>query len=174
MSVLIWLPDLIKAIGGKFERFRRRRRNLLQTRRRQDARRWEMMHGVTGVALLFTLEQNEPVRLDPDRLDNLYRQLGTGAAENVICRAIEELALRLTRCELHWRRQNWEALYKGARSLVGIADQVGMTALVRVAGDVAGAAESGDPAAIGATLFRLIRVGEKSLVAVWDAQDLSV
>lgn len=129
---------------------------------------------MNGVALLFTLEQNESVRLDPDRLGSLYRQLGEATAEDVVCRAIEELALRLTRCERHWRQQEWQALHKGARSLIAIAEQVGMTGLARVAGDVAGAVEAGDRAAVGATLFRLIRIGEKSLTAVWDIQDLSL
>ncbi len=47
-------------------------------------------------------------------------------------------------------------------------------ALARVAGDVARTVAAGDFIATGATLFRLMRVGERSLTAVWDLQDLSV
>ena len=65
-------------------------------------------------------------------------------------------------------------LRKSARSLVAISDQVGMTTLARVARDVTAAIDCGDDAALSATLFRLIRIGERSLTAVWDLQDLSL
>lgn len=123
---------------------------------------------------LLTLAIKESVRLDPDRLEQLYRQMGPGAAEDVICRAVEELAIRLTRCERDWRDGDMTALRKNARSLIAIAEQIGMTAMAGVAGDVTRTIDAGDGPAIGATLFRLIRVGERSLTAVWDIQDLSV
>ena len=131
-------------------------------------------NGVNVVADLLTLEQKESVRLDPERLGGLYRQLGEVAAEDMICRAIEELALRLTHCEKLWRRQDGAGLRKAARSLIAIADQIGMTTLARVAADVTAAADANDAAALGATLFRLMRIGEKSLTAVWDLQEFSV
>jgi len=130
--------------------------------------------GVSVVANVTTLDQNETVRLDPDRLGGLYQQLGEASAEDVVCRAIEELAVRLTHCERLWRQQDHTGLRKCARSLIAIADQIGMTALARVAGDVTIAVDSLDGPAMGATLFRLLRVGERSLTAVWDLQDLSV
>jgi len=124
--------------------------------------------------MVFTLVQNETVRLDPDRLNNLYRQLGEAGAEDVVCRAIEELAVRLAHCERLWRQQDHTGLRKCTRSLIAISDQIGMIALARVAGDVTCAIDNGDTTATGATLFRLLRIGERSLTAVWDLQDLSV
>ncbi|EEE37359.1 hypothetical protein RKLH11_1195 [Rhodobacteraceae bacterium KLH11] len=123
---------------------------------------------------IITLEQTESVRLDPDRLNSLYCQLGDTSALDVLCRTVEELALRLSNCERFWRQRDWADLRKCARSLVAISDQVGMTALARVAGDVAHSVDAGDAVATGATVGRLIRVGERSLTAVWDQQDLSV
>ena len=104
----------------------------------------------------------------------LYKQLGESAAEDVVCRAIEELAIRLTHCERLWRDGNLPGLRKSARSLIAIAEQVGMMSLARVANDVTQSIDIDDRAALGATLFRLIRIGERSLTAVWDLQDLSV
>lgn len=130
--------------------------------------------GVIVVAMVFTLDQNETVRLNPDRLGNLYRQLGEAGAEDVVCRAIEELAVRLSLCERLWREQDHTGLRKCARSLIAISDQIGMTALARVAGDVTDTIDRCDSPARGATLFRLLRIGERSLMAVWDLQDLSV
>lgn len=126
------------------------------------------------VATIFTLVQSENIRLDPDRLGGLFRQLGEAAAEDVVCRAIEELAVRLAHCERLWRQQDHYGLRKTTRSLIAISDQIGMTALARVAGDVTDVIDNGDTAAMGATLFRLLRIGERSLTAVWDLQDLSV
>ncbi len=135
---------------------------------------WGRYFWVIVVATIFTLVQCETVRLDPDRLDGLYHQLGETGAGDVVCRAIEELAVRLTHCERLWRQQDCEGLRKTARSLIAIADQIGMTALARIAADVTDVIDSDDGAATGATLFRLLRIGERSLTAVWDLQDLSV
>ena len=123
---------------------------------------------------IVTLEQKESVRLDPDRLSGLYRQLGDTNAVDVLCRTVEELAVRLSNCERLWRQRDWAGLRKCAKSLVAISEQVGMTALARVAGDVARTVDAGDAVATGATLSRLIRVGERSLTAIWDQQDLSI
>ncbi|NOD94023.1 hypothetical protein GS636_14630 [Ruegeria sp. HKCCD4884] len=123
---------------------------------------------------ITTLEHKESVRLDPDQLNGLYRQLGDKNALDVLCRTVEELAARLSNCERHWRHRDWADLRKCAKSLVAISEQVGMTALARVAADVAQTVDAGDAVAAGATLARLIRVGERSLTAVWDQQDLSV
>jgi len=129
---------------------------------------------VNEVDKIVTLEQKESVRLDPDRLSGLYRQLGDTNAVDVLCRTVEELAVRLSNCERLWRQRDWAGLRKCAKSLVAISEQVGMTALARVAGDVARTVDAGDAVATGATLSRLIRVGERSLTAVWDQQDLSI
>ncbi|WP_244614948.1 hypothetical protein [Pukyongiella litopenaei] len=126
------------------------------------------------MADILTLAPDEPVRLDRDRLSGLYLDLGRTAAEDVICRAVEELAARLGQCESHWRGADWPALGKCARSLVAISDQLGMALLARVAGDLATAATAEDGPAADAVLFRLVRVGDRSLTAVWDLRDLSV
>ncbi|MGR3621991.1 hypothetical protein [Pseudophaeobacter sp.] len=118
--------------------------------------------------------QTENVRLDPDKLGELYAQLGEAGAEDVVCRAIEELAVRLTHCERLWRQDDMVALRKNARSLIAISEQIGMTAMAAIARDVTQAVDSEDAPAIAAILFRLLRVGERSLTAVWDQQDLTV
>lgn len=133
-----------------------------------------MIYGVNNVEQISTLTLAEPIRLDPERLNELYCQLGEAAAEDVICRAIEELAVRLTYCNRLWQLNEQEELRKSARSLIAIAEQIGMTTLARVAGDVTQAIDADDTIAEAAILSRLIRIGERSLTAVWDLQDLSV
>lgn len=129
---------------------------------------------VSGLEHVTKLIQSEAVLLDPDRLDGLYAQLGTAGAEDIICRAMEELAIRMAQCERMYRQEKWKDLRKLARSLVAISDQIGMTLLSRVASDVTHAVDGRDVVATAATLSRLLRIGEKSLTQIWDLQDMTV
>lgn len=126
------------------------------------------MQSVTQIRLV------ETVSVDPTHLETLYADLGHRNAEDVVCRAMEELALRLHQCERQYRRGGLDELEKSARSLIGIADQIGMARLARVAGDVADCVAHADAVALGACVSRLIRIGEGSLMAVWDLQDMSI
>lgn len=121
---------------------------------------------------VLQLKPTEPVTVDPDRLGALYHQLGEAGAEDVVCRALEELAMRLGQCERLYRAERWDELRKNSRSLIAIAEQIGMAGLARVAADVTRCLDQGDGTALAATLARLIRVGERSLTAIWDLQDI--
>ncbi|MFZ5964156.1 hypothetical protein ACOXXX_14515 [Thalassococcus sp. BH17M4-6] len=120
------------------------------------------------------LQPSEGARLDADRLDSLYSQLGPQGAENVVCRAMEELAFRLAHIDRMYCRNDLAEMRKTTRGLIGIAEQIGMTGLARVARDVVGCIDDGDATALAATLARLARSGEGSLMAIWDLQDLSI
>ena len=50
------------------------------------------------------LAQEERIRLDSDQLHSLYEQLGDVGAEEVVCRAMEELAVRLSLIERLYRQ----------------------------------------------------------------------
>lgn len=119
------------------------------------------------------LVQDEPANLDHDQLGALYAQLGALGAEDVVRRAMEELALRLNHAERLYRQNDLPNLRKSTRSLVAIAEQIGMQKLARVAQDVSGCIDHCDDVALASTLARLLRVGERSLTAIWDMQDLS-
>nr|WP_306151641.1 hypothetical protein [Roseovarius sp. MMSF_3281] len=120
------------------------------------------------------LTQDEVVRLDPDRLEDLYDQLGERGAESVVCRALEELAARLSHTERCYRERRTEDMRKSARSLIAIAEQIGMWMLANVARDVTQCIDASDAVALGAVLARLLRIGERSLSEVWELQDMSI
>lgn len=120
------------------------------------------------------LKPQEPVYVDPDQLSGLYATLGDIAAEDVVCRAMEELALRLAHCDRLYRNNEMADLRKSSRSLIAIADQIGMQKLSRVANDVTNCIDAGDMIATAATLARLLRIGEWSLTAIWDLQDITI
>lgn len=123
---------------------------------------------------VLKIRLNETVRVDQDSLAALFTQLGEAAAEDVVCRAMEELALRLSHCSRLHEAGELDALRKCARSLIAISEQIGMLVLARVAGDVIEALDSQDTPGIAATLFRLLRIGEQSLTAIWDLQDITI
>ncbi|MBR9764249.1 MAG: hypothetical protein GYB53_12160 [Rhodobacteraceae bacterium] len=123
---------------------------------------------------ILVLTREEPVRLDADRLRDLYMRLGDVGAEDVVCRAMEEIAVRLAHTERLYRQDRLVEMRKSARSLVAISDQVGMAALASVAEDVTRCIDGCDPVALAATLSRLLRVGERSLTAIWDLQDVTL
>lgn len=126
------------------------------------------------VEQITLLEQKETVRLDQGRLEQLYMQLGEAGAEDVVCRALEELAVRLSHTERCFRENQMPDMRKSARSLIAIAEQIGMGKLAGVARDVTLCIDRRDKVAVAATLSRLLRIGETSLHEIWDIQDYSI
>lgn len=112
--------------------------------------------------------------LDRDQLEVLLIQLGPAGADQVVSHAMEELATLLARLERQHREGELEAVGESVKGLVAIARQVGMTTLARIGRDVLTLLNGQDSAAYCATVARLVRVGESSLVAVWDLQGISV
>lgn len=126
------------------------------------------------MSAVFKISIEEPVRLDRDQIEVLYRQLGPVGADKVVNHALEELAVMLSRVGKQYREGDLSDLCSGARALAAVAQQIGMTLLARVARDVEQLAKGGDGVALGAVVSRLERIGDRSLVAVWDINDLSV
>ena len=123
---------------------------------------------------VLKIRLNEAVHVDQDKLGALYAELGENAAEDVVCRAMEELAVRLSHCSRLHTAGKSDDLRKCARSLIAISEQIGMLVLARVAHDVIETLDANDGPAIAATLARLLRIGEQSLTAIWDLQDITI
>jgi len=112
--------------------------------------------------------------MDPDAVQALYGQMGEAGAQGVVCRAMEEIANRLSLIERCYYQRDMEALWRASKGLIGIADQIGLGLLAQVARDVADCVKADESTALAATLARLIRLGDRSLSAVWDIPELSV
>lgn len=120
------------------------------------------------------IQLQEPVQVNHERLNALYGEMDPSNAEDVVCRAMEELALRLAHCDRLYRKGELDELRRAAKSMIAIADQIGMDALAQVAGDVVRCSKSRDHVALAATLGRLMRTGEGSLSAIWDLQNITL
>ena len=119
------------------------------------------------------LAMSEPIELNAETLEGLYAELGDTAAEDIICRAMEELAVKLAQVDRLYRSHQIDMMRKTVRSMSAIAGQIGMSMLARVAGDVLRCVDAGDSTALAAVVQRLMRAGESSLTEIWQAQDLS-
>lgn len=127
-----------------------------------------------NLAKVTILAQSEAVRLDAEKLEALYAQLGDIGAEDVVCRAMEELAVKLAQTEKRYREGRLDEMHKSARSIAAISEQIGMLMLSRVALDVTECIANHNDAALAAVLARLVRIGERSLTEIWELQDLSI
>ncbi|MCR8549023.1 hypothetical protein M4578_14385 [Salipiger sp. P9] len=126
------------------------------------------------VEQVATLCPTEKAGLDPERLHGLYARFGTQEGENLVCRAMEELAYRLGMADRLYEQADLAGMRKCTRALGAIAEQIGMSGLCRISADVVQCIDDGDAVALAATLARMARMGERSLYAVWDLQDLTV
>lgn len=120
------------------------------------------------------LRIDEQVQLDRDQLEVLLLQLGASGADKMVAEAMEEMAILLATVERRHREGKMDDVSIGVKGLVGIAQQVGMTTLARVGRDVLSLIHSYDSAAYCAAVARMVRIGESSLVAVWDMQGMQV
>lgn len=126
------------------------------------------------MSAVHKLAIDESVRLDRSQLEVLYQSLGSVGADKVVNHALEEISISLSRGVKEYRAGRLDELRATVRGLAAVAQQVGMMTLARVARDVQELSLTHDPAALGATMARLQRIAENSLMAVWDLQDLSV
>ncbi len=126
------------------------------------------------MAVILKLVPVENIQLDQFRLTELRAQLGPRRADELVTRAMEELAVQLVKVHKALGQYRLAEVHAAAKSIAGVAHHIGLNCLGRVASDVASLSVSSDSAALAASASRLSRIGESSLVAVWDLQDLSV
>lgn len=110
--------------------------------------------------------------MDASQIETLCAELGIPAAEDVVCRAMEELGTRL--CLVHdlYQAGNRAEMQTSLRRIRAIAAQLGLQSVSRIAGDVLTCMDDCDRVAEAACMARLVRMGERSLAALWDLQDM--
>ncbi len=117
--------------------------------------------------------QDDPC-LDPAPIARLFAERGEKAAEHVIGRAMDQLTDRIALTETQHAACQFADLARTARSIVGLAEELGFRGVARAAANVSTCAMLRDPCALAATVARLVRLADQSLSAVWDIdQDIS-
>lgn len=125
------------------------------------------------MAQIMALAISEPVRVDSRRLGDIVTELGETAAQNVIGLALEQLATALTLADNAIRANNLPEAVRQCDLLARLAWQIGLLSLAGVAMDLGFCAERGQAVPIGAVHARLMRVGNRSLTAIWDRSQLA-
>lgn len=119
-----------------------------------------------GGAAVLVLRPSDSFRLDPEPLVRLYADSGPDGAEDIVCRAFEEISHRLRLVARAHRTGDLVRLRSEAEGIAATALTIGLIDLAASAGHVANCAALRDPAALGATVGRLLRVGGRSLTEV--------
>lgn len=125
------------------------------------------------MAHVTALAVSESVRVDIRRVGDIVSELGETAAQTVIGLALEQLAGALISVDTALRRGDLAAALADAERMSRLAWQIGLLSLAGVAMDLGSCAERGDPAALAAVHARLMRVGNRSLTAIWDRTALA-
>ncbi len=120
-----------------------------------------------AVGVPYLVPRDDP-QINPAPIARLFAEKGDAAAEHVIGSAMDRLTERLTRAEGLHRECRFGDLARLARSMVGVAEEIGFRGVALAAAQVCDCALSRDPTALAATMARLSRMTEQSLAAVWD------
>jgi hypothetical protein len=104
----------------------------------------------------------------------IYRDLGTAAAEQVVTRALSDLAMTMSGLSCRVRAHDLADLNRHLRHLQSTAEHLGLTSLGLVAGDVRCCLDTGDTTAFSAVWARLVRIAEQCLLTEPDLADRSV
>jgi hypothetical protein len=120
------------------------------------------------------LRPKDRVQQDAEPIALIYRSMGTHAAEEVVNRALNELASTVSGLAQLVRRAEFADMVRQLRRLERMAVQLGLVSLGAVAVDMQACLNSGDMTAFAAVWARLIRVAEASLATEKGALDMQV
>lgn len=113
----------------------------------------------------------DKLALDPAPLAKIYAQMGEAEAEDMVCRALENIAQRLDRLQDARRANAFDQMENPARRVAVVAKQIGLTEVAQAGYFVADCARSMDGVALGATLARLERAFDTAVSQVWNFRD---
>lgn len=128
-----------------------------------------MTHG-----MIIGLSPKERLWQDEEAIATIYRNLGSKTAEQVISRAIAELAVAMAGITAQVRLADLSDLARHLRRLQSLAENLGLISLAQVAGDTRNCLELRDDTAFSAVFARLTRVAEQSLALRHDLLDQSL
>lgn len=114
-------------------------------------------------ATIMNFKPNDRIYQDAEPIALIYRSMGTHAAEEVVNRALGELAVTMSGIARQVRAHNMLDLARQLRRLERMAVQLGLVSLGTVSSDAQACLQGGDLTAFSAVWARLVRVAEASL-----------
>ncbi|PUB15472.1 hypothetical protein DFP92_10492 [Yoonia sediminilitoris] len=113
----------------------------------------------------------DQMHFDPAPLNRLFALKDAAEAEEVICRVLEDIALRLDMMQTDMAKSAFSKLVKPAARIAAVADQIGLTEVAIAAGHVSQCLEQRDGVALEATMARLERGFDVAVSEVWNFRD---
>jgi hypothetical protein len=125
-------------------------------------------------ASVWVLHPQDQVRQDARPVAAMYNDMGTQAADQVVARALGELALTMAGLARQVQAHDLSDVSRQVRRLQRMSEQLGMISLGLVANDVRVCLDRGDATSFSAVWARLMRVAALSLAPDRDLLDQSV
>lgn len=119
----------------------------------------------------MALKPKENPRLDLEQISSIYRNLSSQAADQVVSRALGELALQMAKLAERIAQHQMGDLLRRLKRLDRMAQNLGLKTLSVVAQDLAICLEREDTTAFAAVWARLLRAADCTLALDQDLQD---
>jgi hypothetical protein len=114
----------------------------------------------------------QQLQFDPAPLRRLFAQKDLHIAEEVVCRMLEDIALRLDMLQRGLATHDFTQMHQPAKRIGLVAKQLGLVEVSIASDHVRGCIEQTDGVAIEATMARLERGFDVAVTEVWNFRDL--
>ncbi|MFN4098202.1 MAG: hypothetical protein ACK4GT_00360 [Pararhodobacter sp.] len=124
---------------------------------------------------VIELRPSERILIDSAALGEVFKRLGSRRAEDFVMETVESISDTLAEVDAEIRTDDpLAAIAPRALYVSHLSEQIGLTSLARVARDLQNAALQADVVACRAVWDRLVRIGDGSLMLIWEQQGLSM
>ena len=120
------------------------------------------------MTIVTMMERKECVEIDQAQLFQQFNLQADRDRHDLIFDVVEDIARILGRAETQYLKTDYDSLRDSLDSVVTLSQKFGFGHLSRVAQDVKFCVDGNDLVAVSSTFQRLLRVGERSLFAIWD------
>ena len=121
---------------------------------------------------VVALSCRHQMHFDPSPLVRLFAERNTRDAEEVVCRMLEDIAMRLDMLQRALAANEFSKMDRPAQRIGIVADQIGLTEVSAAAGHVRICLAQQDGIAIDSTMSRLERGFDMAVTEVWNFRDL--
>jgi len=121
-----------------------------------------------GVVALSCLDA---VHFDPGPLQSLYARKPANEADDIICRLLEDIAVRLDLLQGGLAARDFDLMQRPARRIALVAKHMGLLEVVTAAGHVRACLWQDDGIALEATIARLERGFDVAVNEIWSFRD---
>jgi len=127
------------------------------------------------VTHVIELRPSERIIIDSATLGDVFKRLGNRRGEDFVMETVESISDTLAEVDAEIRTDDHLAeIAPRALYVSHLSDEIGLTSLARVARDLRTAALRADVVACRAVWERLVRIGDRSLMQIWEQPGLSM